>query len=64
MTLEARAGQLTALNPKSVLGRGFTLTKRKKTGGILRSGEGVRPGDLLLTEFGQGKVIESQVTSQ
>ena len=64
MILEARAGQLMALSSKSVLGRGFTLTKRKKTGAILRTAEGIRSGDLLLTEFGQGKVIESQVTSQ
>ena len=64
MLLAARAGQLAALNPKSVMSRGFTLTKHQGTGALVRSRKEVQTGDLLITEFGDGKVIESQVTSQ
>src|SRR6185312_6093566 len=54
--LEARARELEAVSPQSVLRRGYTMTIRKKDGAVLRSAEQVKPGDKLVTRFSDGQV--------
>jgi exodeoxyribonuclease VII large subunit len=53
--LDAMDRQLQALSPPAVLRRGFTITMEKKTGQILRTAAGLRPGDRLLTRFADGE---------
>ncbi len=48
--------QLEALNPQKVLLRGYSITTLKKTGAIMRSSEGVKAGDKLVTRFADGQV--------
>lgn len=59
-TVQARLAGLTAmleaLNPKGVLGRGYTLTRLERTGQLLRDPHQVRPGDRLVTETARGPV--------
>jgi exodeoxyribonuclease VII large subunit len=54
--IDAIARQLDAVSPQSVLKRGYTITTRKKGGGVLRSVEQVKPGDKLITRFADGEV--------
>ena len=61
MQLTAQANRLTALNPKSVLQRGYSITTDKKTGLLVRTTEDVRPGDRLITELADENLIESKV---
>jgi exodeoxyribonuclease VII large subunit len=60
--LTAQANRLAALNPKSVLHRGYSITTNKKTGSLVRSVKDVRPGDELMTELADENLIESKVT--
>jgi exodeoxyribonuclease VII large subunit len=53
--LDSLGKQLEALSPQAVLGRGYTITTLKKTGEILRSSGGLKPGDRLLTRFSDGE---------
>ncbi len=64
LLLEAPAHRLVALNPKSVLGRGFTITRNGRTGTLVRHREEVQLGDLLVTELAGENIIESKVTKQ
>jgi exodeoxyribonuclease VII large subunit len=61
MQLTAQANRLTALNPKSVLQRGYSITTNKKTGVLVRTTEDVRPGDRLITELADENLVESKV---
>ncbi len=61
MQLTAQANRLTALNPKSVLQRGYSITTNKKTGLLVRTTEDVRPRDRLITELADENFIESKV---
>ena len=61
MGLMAQVNRLGALNPKSVLGRGYSITKIKKTGRLVKRLEDVRIGDLLITELAEENLIESEV---
>ena len=61
MGLTAQMNRLGALNPKSVLGRGYSITKIKKTGRLVKRLEDVRIGDLLITEVAEENLIESEV---
>jgi exonuclease VII large subunit len=61
MALAAQMNRLGAMNPKSVLGRGYSITKIKKTGRLVKRLEDVRIGDLLLTELAEENLIESEV---
>lgn len=61
MQLTAQANRLTALNPKSVLQRGYSITTNKKTGLLVRTTEDVRPGDRLITELAGENLVESKV---
>jgi exodeoxyribonuclease VII large subunit len=64
MQLTAQSNRLTALNPKSVLERGYSITTNKRTGLLVRTTEDVRPGDHLITELAGENLIESEVTNK
>lgn len=64
LLLEAPAHRLAALNPKSVLQRGFTITRNGRTGKLVRQREEVQMGDPLITELTGENIIESTVTKQ
>jgi exodeoxyribonuclease VII large subunit len=51
---------LEAISPKSVLGRGYTITMRKKDGAIIRSAQQTQVGERLTTQFADG-TVESTV---
>ena len=55
--LEAIAGRLESLSPLNVLGRGYSLTRKENEETVLRSAEQVRPGDLLVTQLQQGRIV-------
>jgi exodeoxyribonuclease VII large subunit len=54
--LESTARQLESLSHRSVLKRGFSVT-RLEAGGLLRREADVAPGALLETELAEGKVL-------
>jgi exodeoxyribonuclease VII large subunit len=54
------SNHLQALSPQRVLERGYSVTRLKKTGTILRSAADLKEGDHLLTRFSDGEV-ESEV---
>jgi len=62
MQLTARANRLAALNPKSVLQRGYSITTNKNTGSLVRTPQDVQIGDNLTTELAGENLIESKVT--
>ncbi len=62
--LTAQANRLAALNPKSVLQRGYSITTSKKSGLLVRNLEDVRIEDLLITELAGENLIESKVTKK
>jgi len=64
MQLTAQANRLAGLNPKSVLGRGYSITTSKKTGLLVKTLEDVRIGDHLITELAEENLIESKVTKK
>lgn len=61
MQLTARANRLAALNPKSVLQRGYSITTSKSTGLVVKNPQDVEIADLLITELAGENLIESQV---
>ncbi len=64
MQLTAKENRLTALNPKSVLQRGYSITTSKITGLLVRTPQDVQIGDDLLTELAGENFIESKVTKK
>ena len=64
MQLTARTNRLAALNPKSILQRGYSITTNKKTGSLIRRLEDVQIGDQLNTELAGENFIESRVTKK
>ena len=62
--LTAVENRLAALNPKSVLERGFSITTNKKTGLVVRNPGDVEIGELLITELARENLIESKVTNK
>ncbi|MBN1975383.1 MAG: exodeoxyribonuclease VII large subunit [Sedimentisphaerales bacterium] len=62
--LTASANRLQGLNPKSVLQRGYSITKSQKTGVLIRNPEDIQIGDLLITELAGENFIESKVTNK
>jgi exodeoxyribonuclease VII large subunit len=62
MQLTAQSNKLAAMNPKSVLGRGYSITRSKKNGFVVRSVDDVKISDLLVTELANENLIESKVT--
>jgi exodeoxyribonuclease VII large subunit len=61
MQLTAQENRLSALNPRSVLQRGYSITTNKKTSLLVRSSEDVSIGDFLITELAEKNFIESEV---
>jgi len=62
--LTAQANRLTAMNPKSVLQRGYSITTSKKTGLVVRGPDEVSIGDDLITELANENLIESRITNK
>jgi len=60
----AQESRLIALNPKSVLQRGYSITTNKKTGSLVKTLEDVRIGEHLITELTDENLIESKVTKK
>jgi exodeoxyribonuclease VII large subunit len=61
IALVGTENRLGALNPRSVLKRGYSITMNKKTGVVVRRPEDIEIGDLLETELAEEKKIESKV---
>ncbi len=64
LELTNRESRLAGLNPKSVLQRGYSITRNKRTAGLVRSLDDVSESDLLITELAGNKIIESKVTKK
>jgi exodeoxyribonuclease VII large subunit len=47
---------LEAISPQRVLERGYTVTRLKKTGQIIRNSSQLHEGDAIMTRFGDGEV--------
>jgi len=61
MQLTAQENRLSALNPRSVLQRGYSITTSKQTGLLVKTSEDVRIGDFIITELANENLIESEV---
>jgi len=64
MQLTAQDNRLGALNPKSVLQRGYSITTARKTGLLVRKPGDIQMGDYLITELADENLIESKVTKK
>jgi exodeoxyribonuclease VII large subunit len=64
LQLSARENRLTAMNPKSVLQRGYSITTSKGTGLVVRTAEEVDIGDQIITELSNEVLIESKITKK
>ena len=62
LEITARENRLAALNPKSVLNRGYSITMNKQTGQVVRTADDVQLDDSLITELANDNRIESRVT--
>jgi exodeoxyribonuclease VII large subunit len=62
--LTAAANRLAALNPKSVLQRGYSITTNKKTGLLIKTPKNVKIADYIITELAEENLIESKVTKK
>jgi len=62
--LTAQENRLGGLNPKSVLKRGYSITKNKKTGLLVKTVDDIRLGEHLITELVNENMIESKVTKK
>jgi exodeoxyribonuclease VII large subunit len=54
--LDAMENHLRAVGPEQVLKRGFTITIRKKDGLPLKTAQGIKPGEVLVTRWSDGTV--------
>ncbi len=59
--LESLAGKFEGLDPRKTLQRGYSITRVKNSGKILRNDVEVEEGQLLETELADRKYIESKV---
>jgi len=64
MELTARENRLAGLNPRGVLQRGYSITRHKQTGAVVRRAAEVEVGQLLITELAHENLIESNVVSR
>ena len=64
LRIETLAAKLTACNPKSVLNRGYSITKIAATGEIVKNIEEININDIIITELKDEKQIESRVTKK
>jgi exodeoxyribonuclease VII large subunit len=54
--LAAASDQLQGLSPLNVLGRGYSLTRKRGASGLLRDAADVKPGDTIVTRLATGEV--------
>ena len=64
MQIETASAKLGALNPKSVLKRGYSITTIKKTSQLLKGLNKIDLGDILITELADENLIESKVINK
>jgi exodeoxyribonuclease VII large subunit len=64
MQLSGPANRLAALNPRSVLQRGYSRTRNKRTSTVVKSLNDVEISDLIITELANENIIESKVTKK
>lgn len=62
-SLEQAASLLELLSPKSVLARGYSITRDAATGAVLRDAKNAKPGQMLRTHLHDGE-ISSTVKGQ
>ena len=62
LQLTAGENRVQALNPRSVLSRGYSITVNARTGSVVTRPEQVTAGDSLVTELAEQRRIESVVT--
>lgn len=61
MRFTAQANRLAGLNPKSVLRRGYSITRNKATGTLVKTADDIQIGDSMITELANENFIESKV---
>jgi exodeoxyribonuclease VII large subunit len=61
LRLAAGENRLEPLNPRSILSRGYSITRHRASGKVVLSEADVQPGDEILTELASQNFIESQV---
>ena len=61
LQLTALENRLQALNPRSVLERGYSITMNERTGRVVADVTDVQVGDVLKTELAQDRSIRSRV---
>ena len=61
LKLAALENRLAALDPRSVLNRGYSITTNAHTGGVVAVIDDVKAGDRLTTELAKGHKIHSRV---
>jgi exodeoxyribonuclease VII large subunit len=57
--VEHRLAQLRGLSPLAILGRGYSVARRLSDGRILRSAEGVTPGERIAVLLHEGELLTS-----
>lgn len=61
LQLSAVDNKLTAMDPRAVLNRGYTITINLRTGQLIRKADEVQAGDVILTELAQKQQFRSRV---
>jgi len=61
VTLTAQANRLAALDPRSVLNRGYSITINKRTDTLVKTADDINIGDIIITELAKKNLIESEV---
>ena len=51
--------QLSTLDPRAVLGRGYSITTRRRDGSVVTAPDDVRPGDVLVTQTAGGDLTST-----
>ena len=64
LDLTAQENRLAAMNPKSVLNRGYSITTNKKTGLLIKTLDDIETGDTIITELTGENLIESEVKNK
>jgi len=64
LALTAAENRLTAMNPKGVLKRGYSITTDKDTGKVIRKTDDVQIGQDIITELAEDNKIQSVVVKK